>query len=396
VHEQTTALPDHLAPVTAGHRAFRRDTARFIQALGRLDPRDDETVAALQAWFVAAVEALHHHHTIEDEIMWPALRERSPAFAVADPVMQAQHEALDAALTAATAAVTQLAAAPAGQREAARRHAEEQVVRLRAILVEHLADEEATALPLLGEAFTVEEHTALAARVHDLFSPTELAFGLCWYLDAATPREREVILSDLPLPVRLLQRLVLRRRYERLSAVLDGGDEHRGDRTRRISTSAAVEVAASPDEVWELVSDLSRYAEWVHGTLEVVDADPVAIVGARYTERNRVLGPISARSEWRIEVLDRMRGEQRHVTEGVPGVRDFAVTVRIAPAASGTRVELQLSGDVRAGIATGGLARVMQRSITPSNERTVRALAGLVTREVAARPSGGSTATSAP
>jgi hemerythrin-like domain-containing protein len=220
VHEQTTALPDHLAPVTAGHRAFRRDTARFVQALGQVDPRDDDTIASLQAWFVAAVEALHHHHTIEDEIMWPALRERSPAFAVADPVMQAEHEALDAAMTAAAAAVARLSSAPSSQREAARRDAEEQVVRLRAILVEHLADEEATALPLLGEAFTVEEHAALGARVHDLFTPKELAFGLCWYLDAATPREREVILSELPLPVRLLQRLVLRRRYERLAAVL--------------------------------------------------------------------------------------------------------------------------------------------------------------------------------
>jgi hypothetical protein len=220
VYEQTATQPDHLAAVAAGHRAFRRDTARFVRALGQLDPRDDDAIAALQAWFFAAIAALHHHHTIEDDIMWPALRERSPAFAASDPVMRTEHEALDAAMTAAAAAVSRLTAAPAERRETARRDAEAQVVRMRAILVEHLADEETTALPLLSEAFTVEEHRALAARVHDLYTPRELAFGLCWYLDAATPRERAAIVSSLPRPVRLLQRLVLQRRYERLSAVL--------------------------------------------------------------------------------------------------------------------------------------------------------------------------------
>jgi carbon monoxide dehydrogenase subunit G len=378
-------LPDHLAPVTAGHRAFRRDTARFIRALGRLDPRDDVAITALQSWFAAAMEALHHHHTIEDDIMWPALRDRSPAFAAAEPLMEAQHTALDAAIGAAETAVAQLSSVPAAQRETARRYAEEQVVRLRAILVEHLDDEEATALPLLGEAFTVAEHRDLAAKVHDVFTPKELAFGLCWYLDAATPRERATIMSELPRPVRLLQRLVLQRRYERLSAVLNEHDVPRRDRSRPIATAAAADVATSHDEVWDLVSDLTRYAEWVHGTLEVLDADPVAVVGARYTERNRVVGPISACSEWRVESLDRARGEQRHVTDGVPGVRDFAVTVRIAPTAAGTRVELALSGQVGAGLATPLLARLMQRSIAPSNRRTLEALTALIARESAAR-----------
>jgi hypothetical protein len=195
-------------------RPPHRGTGAPSPPLGRTGPAGRPTIAALQAWFAAAMEALHHHHTIEDDIMWPALRERSGAFADADALKQAEHEALDAAMTAAAAAVMRLSTVAPTHREAARRDAEEQVVRLRAVLVEHLDDED-DRLPLLGEAFTVEEHRELAARVHDQFSPKELAFGLCWYLDAATPRERAAIVSELPRPVRLLQR-----RYERLAAVL--------------------------------------------------------------------------------------------------------------------------------------------------------------------------------
>jgi hypothetical protein len=223
VHEQTSTptFPDHFATVLAGHRAFRRDTGRFIQALGQLDPADRDTAAALVAWFDAAMQALHHHHIIEDEIFWPALRERSRAFRRVETLMHDEHEALDAAIEYASATVRALTSADTiDARDQARRRAEDAVVRMRALLVEHLDHEEQQALPLLAEAFTVDEYHALDAKVTDLFAPRELGFGACWYLDAATPREHETIRAGLPLPLRVLYRMVLRRGYRRLAAVL--------------------------------------------------------------------------------------------------------------------------------------------------------------------------------
>jgi hypothetical protein len=214
------ALPEHLSAVLAGHRAFRRDTARFIRALGGAAADDRTTTARLVAWFDAATGAIHQHRAIEDEILWPALRERSRAFAAVDRSLQAEHGALDGAIGASVAAVRALADVDPPHREAARRAGEEAVVRMRAILVEHLADEEAHALPLLGEAFTPQEFRALERRVTELFDPRELGFGACWYLDAASPEERAVIWAGLPLPVRARYRLHLRRSYLRLSAVL--------------------------------------------------------------------------------------------------------------------------------------------------------------------------------
>jgi hypothetical protein len=150
-----------------------------------------------------------------------------------------------------------------------------------------------------------------------------------------------------------------------------------------ISTTAHAETSAPFAAVWDLVSDLDRYAEWVHGTLEVIDAAPVAEVGATYTERNRVVGPLTARSVWTVVALDRDAGHQRHESDGIPGLRPFAVLVTITPTSTGTTVELTLEGVVSAGPLTRPIAWLLLRTLRPSNERSLRALAALFEREVA-------------
>jgi hypothetical protein len=148
--------------------------------------------------------------------------------------------------------------------------------------------------------------------------------------------------------------------------------------SRLLTTTATAEVAAPFAQVWDLVSDLDGYAAWVHGTLEVLDADPLARVGATYIERNRVLGPVSARSVWTVVAVDRARGYQRHETPGVPGVRPFAVILELTPTVTGTRVALRLEAHIAAGVFTRPLACVFGRSLPASNERTLEALVELV------------------
>jgi carbon monoxide dehydrogenase subunit G len=149
----------------------------------------------------------------------------------------------------------------------------------------------------------------------------------------------------------------------------------------RIGTTATVEVAVPFDRVWEVVSDLHRYAEWVEGTIEVLEADPVAEVGAGYTERNRVVGPLTARSRWTVVDIDRARGVQRHETTGMPGIPSFAVVLSLAPTPAGTRAALGLEGTVDAGPLSRPLGRLLERSLRTSNARTVAALATLLAAE---------------
>jgi hemerythrin-like domain-containing protein len=58
------------------HHAFRRDLDRF-QAAVRATPVDErDTWRALAARWERFAEALHHHHTVEDEHIWPVMERR--------------------------------------------------------------------------------------------------------------------------------------------------------------------------------------------------------------------------------------------------------------------------------------------------------------------------------
>jgi carbon monoxide dehydrogenase subunit G len=145
---------------------------------------------------------------------------------------------------------------------------------------------------------------------------------------------------------------------------------------RLVSTTEAIELSAPREEVWALVSDVSRYAEWVHGTVEVTGGPATARAGVTYAERNR-LGPLITRSTWRVELADADAGVQRHVSSGSPGIRSFAVVISVDPARSGTRFVLTLEAEVAAGPLTRPLARVLHRTLAASNARSAAAFAEL-------------------
>jgi uncharacterized protein YndB with AHSA1/START domain len=63
-------------------------------------------------------------------------------------------------------------------------------------------------------------------------------------------------------------------------------------------------IPASQEEIWQVLDDTSRYAEWVPQTLEVTRNDGEAVVGATYDERNTVFGPIKGSSRWRVVERD--------------------------------------------------------------------------------------------
>ena len=80
---------------------------------------------------------------------------------------------------------------------------------------------------------------------------------------------------------------------------------------------ASASVSAPPERVWELISDTSRYADWVAGTDEVTRTDGPAREGSTYDEVNPILGPWKARSRWTVTEFDPPR-RQVHRGEGLP------------------------------------------------------------------------------
>jgi hypothetical protein len=101
--------------------------------------------------------------------------------------------------------------------------------------------------------------------------------------------------------------------------------------------SVSVEVAASPEDVYDLVSDVTRMGEWSPETVKAVWTDGATgpAVGARFKGTNRI-GPARWSTTPRVLVADRGR-EFSFVTE-FRGKDNTRWTYRFEPSGSGTKL----------------------------------------------------------
>jgi hypothetical protein len=82
-------------------------------------------------------------------------------------------------------------------------------------LVEHLDDEEAHVVPLIRAHITAAEWERFGQEAFERFSNREKLIATGTLEDVASAEEAEWFTGGLPLPVRLMWRLVGRRRYAR-------------------------------------------------------------------------------------------------------------------------------------------------------------------------------------
>jgi iron-sulfur cluster repair protein YtfE (RIC family) len=208
-----------LTIMLAAHQALRRDLAGLTHAADRAVRRGPAQRAAVQRGWDVFQRQLHIHHTAEDELVWPALRERLAASDAARSVldaMEAEHEQIDpllAAVNQAMAASEPDVGQPDGADDDGDRLADTVDV-LTMALHGHLAHEEKDALPLIGTALTVGEWRAVGRRigVRNLRRAPEM---FAWMLDGATPEQAAAATGQLPPPARALYRAVWRPRFAR-------------------------------------------------------------------------------------------------------------------------------------------------------------------------------------
>src|SRR5689334_23005847 len=82
------------------HRAFRREFRLAPAAVRRATPADVRHVRLVTSHLRSLVRALHHHHGVEDRLLWPRLHARVPAeLDRVVSLMEGQHEGIDALLT---------------------------------------------------------------------------------------------------------------------------------------------------------------------------------------------------------------------------------------------------------------------------------------------------------
>jgi hypothetical protein len=178
------------------HGAVRRDLDRFITALRGFPTGDTGRARQLSVAWANFDDQLVHHHRDEHAIAWPALK----SVGVSDEVlarMDAEHDAMSAALTEARSAMGALAQT-AGADDA--KTALAAVERLQTVTVTHLDDEEAELEDLYMSKRETPEIKAMG-REFGKVSPARGGRFFAWVLDGASPDERAAVTRDVPGPV---------------------------------------------------------------------------------------------------------------------------------------------------------------------------------------------------
>jgi hemerythrin-like domain-containing protein len=199
------------------HRSMRADAARLTQLVGAAGPADVGRLRALADWYVRYEGAIHDHHHAEEWVIYPALLERDPSFAEADGQLEGQHQVLADRLQVARESLTGLiGAAGGGHWEREQEEAAKATAALKAIVDTHTDHEEAVAFPRYTAHFTATDYANLNKEAFKLVGLRSFVFAGPWVLDHATPDERAELLGEQPLLLRVLYRLALRPRYQRL------------------------------------------------------------------------------------------------------------------------------------------------------------------------------------
>jgi hypothetical protein len=211
------AKPD-LTLVNLIHQSLRADAARLAATVTALDPGDRPgRLAGIRAFFDQYRGQLVMHHTHEDELFFPALLVRVGASRMHLSELSSQHEALDAAVHAASSALAALAD-PAGDFTADRATAAGALSAMADLLDAHLTLEEQTALPLTESEMPAAEYKGLEARARKATPRPRAQFMIPWIIAHATPAQQKALFSSAP-PIRLIYWLN-HGRYRRLDQAL--------------------------------------------------------------------------------------------------------------------------------------------------------------------------------
>ncbi|MEV8632375.1 hemerythrin domain-containing protein [Streptosporangium sp. NPDC051023] len=191
------------------HSGLRRDFGRLADALDRCAPGDARRRALIDEHTALLLRALHHHHSGEDEDIWPMLRTLVPGAGPTLDRLEADHQEMDTVIERLAATGT---AAPERARDLRSLHT---------LLGPHLDLEEAEVVPLIREHVSAAWWDEIGKKVNKNHG-RDLPMIAAWIVDVASPEEREHIFATAPAIMRVLYRLSWRRAYERRMARILG------------------------------------------------------------------------------------------------------------------------------------------------------------------------------
>jgi len=202
------------------HTALLREFRLAPGAVARVPAGARARAATVDRHLNLLCDLLRHHHTGEDELLWPTLRTRLPAQALAQlDEAEAQHAAIDQALQhVGTSCCSWVERVDADSRDML----VEALQTLHRLLAEHLDAEERTLLPLAAAHLTDPEWRAVgeagAAAIPKSKMP--LVFGMFSY--EGDPDVLAGMAKAAPALPRLVVPLIASRVYARRATQVHG------------------------------------------------------------------------------------------------------------------------------------------------------------------------------
>lgn len=203
-------MTEHRTLNTVVHAAFRRDLARFDEALATFPGTQDRADQLWAAWENYAHQ-LHVHHDDEETIFWPALRELGVDEALMGQ-LDGEHDRMIGGLEAATAAMKALQTSPNADNASAAR---ESVAAFGAILSTHLEHEERELEPwVAAHLLGTPQAKAARAAVRKANKGNAGTF-VAWLSDGADADARAALAREVPPPALFMLRTFGGRDYRR-------------------------------------------------------------------------------------------------------------------------------------------------------------------------------------
>lgn len=202
------------------HTNFRRELGLSPAAVRAVADGDRRRTSIVADHVTLFLSLLHHHHSIEDDLLWAVLLERVPTeLAPLVQVMQSQHEHV-------AVLIDQVQEQAGGWRRTARASDGETLAGtlsdLCTALFEHLHAEETHLLPIMARHITAEEWEEFTAQGMSSIPKRLMFLGFGMLLYEGDPQAIGIELGKLPPPLRRLLPPLGRRAYRRYARRIHG------------------------------------------------------------------------------------------------------------------------------------------------------------------------------
>jgi hypothetical protein len=208
--------PVDMTMMYVAHHAFRRDLRDFARAVPATPLEDRAAWRALERRWAVFADVLHHHHSGEDEHLWPALLARAEGEDRATlAAMEDEHAEIDPLLEACRDGLAAMASAPMADVRSA---LAVRLVATRESLGRHLDHEETETIALVQRLLTAEEYDAIDEHFKKTLTPRRLYRLVPWALVGVPTDVREQLFARDGGTAHRIAWLVSRRSFARMQS----------------------------------------------------------------------------------------------------------------------------------------------------------------------------------